>query len=108
IAAGDLEGAPRLGEYALLDVFHPGSGDAEGHFVLGLAGHRARVAADAPPIVDQEGVVQAARFYVRPGMRPSPLLPAVVAAVAAVSTVAATMAAVAPVLAAAASLAAAA
>src|SRR6185436_7549511 len=31
VAAGDLEGPPRLGEHTLLDVFHPGAGDPEGH-----------------------------------------------------------------------------
>ena len=62
VAAGDLEGAAGLGEHALLDVLDPGAGDAERDLVLGLAGHRAGVAADAPPVVDQEGVVHARRI----------------------------------------------
>ena len=47
VAAGDREGPPRLGELALLDVLDPGAGDPEGHLVLDLARHGARVAADA-------------------------------------------------------------
>ena len=58
VAARDLERAPRLREDALLDVLDPGAGHAQRHLVLGLAGHRAGVTADAAPVVDQEGVVQ--------------------------------------------------
>ena len=40
----------------LLDVLHPGAVDSEGDLVLGLAGHRARMAADACRLVDDEPI----------------------------------------------------
>jgi hypothetical protein len=54
VAPRHLERAARVGELALLDVFDPGAGDAHRHLVFGLARDRAGVAADAPPVVDDE------------------------------------------------------
>ncbi len=57
VAARDEEVASRVGELALLDVLHPRSVDADGHVVLGFAGDRAGVAADALALVDDEAIL---------------------------------------------------
>ncbi len=42
----------------LLDVFHPGSVDSQRHLVLGLAGDRAGMTADARVLIDDEPVAR--------------------------------------------------
>ena len=59
IAAQDRHLAGRVGEGPLLDVLHPGAELAHWHLVLGLAGHRACVAADASPLIDGKAVAHA-------------------------------------------------
>src|SRR5215469_8987536 len=52
VAAGDLEAAPDRGVHADVDGFDVGAGDRERHLVLGLAGRRTGVTADALRLVD--------------------------------------------------------
>src|SRR5581483_11578634 len=54
IAAQDREEAPRVGELAFLDILDPGTKRSHGYVVLGLAGERASVTADALAVVDDE------------------------------------------------------
>src|SRR5581483_1529200 len=56
LAPLDRKVPPRIGKGALLDVFDPGSEHTERHVVLGLAGHRAGVAANALALVDDKPV----------------------------------------------------
>ena len=59
IAAQHRHLAGRVGEGPLLDVLHPGAELPHRHLVLGLACHRARVAADAGPLIDGKAVAHA-------------------------------------------------
>ena len=52
VAAGDLERAPSLRKAPGVHVLHVRPGHGERHFVLRLARGRARVATDAPRVVD--------------------------------------------------------
>jgi hypothetical protein len=54
VAAQDREVATGVGKLALLDVFHPGAKGPQRHIVLGLAGERAGMAADALAVIDDE------------------------------------------------------
>src|SRR5579859_4254218 len=62
IAARDLKDAAGVGESSLLDVLHPGAVHGERDVVLGLARHRAGVAADALAVIDDESVSHPERF----------------------------------------------
>ena len=57
VAEHGEEEPPRVGERALLDRLHPAAVHADRNLVLGLAGDRARVTADALAQVDGEPVV---------------------------------------------------
>ena len=57
VAQDREEEALRVGERALLDRLHPAAVHADGNLVLGLAGDRARVTADALSQIDGEPVV---------------------------------------------------
>jgi hypothetical protein len=56
IATRDLKNTPRVRKDALLNVFHPGSVDADGNFIFSFAGDCAGVASDAFAIIDYEAV----------------------------------------------------
>jgi len=56
IAARDLENPPRIREFALLHVLHPGAVHPERDLILRLARNCAGMAADAFPIIDNEAV----------------------------------------------------
>jgi hypothetical protein len=56
ITAVDEEVALGVGELALLDVFDPGAIDADRDIVLGFAGDRADMAADALALSDDKPV----------------------------------------------------
>jgi hypothetical protein len=58
IAEHGKEEAFGVGERSLLDGLHPASVDADRNLVLGLAGDRAGVAADAFPQIDRETVIR--------------------------------------------------
>src|SRR5579859_86271 len=62
IAARDLKNAARVGKSSLLDILHPGAVHGERDVVLGLASHRAGVAADALAVIDYESVSHPERF----------------------------------------------
>jgi hypothetical protein len=59
IAAQDRHFAGGVGEGALFDIFHPRPELAYRDVVLGLAGHRAGVAANAGPLINGESVAHA-------------------------------------------------
>jgi hypothetical protein len=57
IAPHHRKQAPRVRKCSLLDVFDPCSVNADGYLVLGLAGYRACMAADALSVVDYEAEI---------------------------------------------------
>ena len=57
IAARDLKDAASVGVGALLDVFDPGAIHAERHVVLGFAGYRAGMTANALAVIDDKSVL---------------------------------------------------
>jgi hypothetical protein len=54
IAAQYREIALRVGEFSLLDVFHPGAVDSKRHLVLFLAGDTTSVTSDTFAVVNQK------------------------------------------------------
>src|ERR1700737_5224415 len=59
IAAHHAEVAADVGKGAFLFVLDPGAEDADRDLMLILAGHRARMAADTPVLVDHKAVTHA-------------------------------------------------
>ena len=57
IAPHDRKQPSCIGKCSLFDVFYPGAIYADRHLVLGLAGDRAGVAADALSVVDYEAKI---------------------------------------------------
>jgi hypothetical protein len=56
VAASHLKYTPRVWKDAPLDVFHPGSVDADGNLIFSFASDRAGVASDALAIIDYKTV----------------------------------------------------
>ena len=54
IAAEHREVAAVIGKLACLDVLHPGAIHTQGHVMLRLARHRARMATDALAIINEK------------------------------------------------------
>ncbi|MDX6290383.1 MAG: hypothetical protein QOH42_2182 [Blastocatellia bacterium] len=61
VAARYLMRAPDLWKHTNVDVFHVGSGDADRHDILRLAGGRAGMTTDAASVVDDLGPLDGAR-----------------------------------------------
>ena len=58
ITAHDGKHPARIRELALFNILNPGPIDPDGDIMLGFAGNRAGVAADAVAIVDDESKIQ--------------------------------------------------
>ena len=58
IAAHDGKHPARVGELPLFNILDPSPIDPDGDIMLGFAGNRAGVAADAVAIVDNESKIQ--------------------------------------------------
>ena len=59
VAARHLKHAPCARKLSLFHVLDPGAIHAQGHVILGLASHRAGMAADAFPVIDYKSVSHA-------------------------------------------------